>query len=170
MTEKKLWAPWRTAYISSVRRSSSKKCIFCGKQNGKSAADDRILSQGRLGFSMLNRYPYNNGHLLIAPYRHVADLSSLSDDEWLEMLQLSRDAVARLQKVMKPNGYNLGINLGRAAGAGIPGHLHLHIVPRWNGDTNFMPVVADTKVVSQSLKAAHRLLSNAHPRHGSKRR
>ena len=122
---------------------------------------DRVLSRGRLAFSILNRYPYNNGHLMVAPYRHVGRLSKLTSAEWVEILELANDAAARLDRVMKPDGYNLGINIGRGAGAGIPGHLHLHVVPRWTGDTNFMPTVAATKVISQSLGAAYHLLKGA---------
>jgi ATP adenylyltransferase len=120
-----------------------------------------VVTRGRLAYSILNRFPYNNGHLLIAPYRHVGRLELLTQQEWLELLELTRDAMARLKKVLAPDGYNLGINLGRTAGAGIPRHLHLHLVPRWNGDANFMPVVANTKVISQSLAAASDLLRQA---------
>ena len=110
---------------------------------------------------MLNRYPYNNGHLMVAPVRHVGRLEKLMPEEWLEMFELMNDAMARLKKIMSPDGYNIGINLERVAGAGIPGHLHLHVVPRWIGDTNFMPALAGTKVISQSLSSAYRLLRAA---------
>ena len=111
---------------------------------------------------MLNLYPYSNGHLLIAPYRHVRRFESLTQKEWTELLWLGKDALGRLQKVFSPEGYNMGINFGRAGGAGIPGHIHLHVVPRWNGDTNFITIVSDTRVVSHSLREAHRLLTKAH--------
>lgn len=110
---------------------------------------------------MLNLYPYNNGHTLIAPYRHVASLKAFTVEEWMDLLYLANDAIRRLEKVLSPAGYNLGANLGQAAGAGIPGHFHLHVVPRWGGDTNFMPVFADTKIISQSLDSACRLLRKA---------
>ncbi len=157
----KLWAPWRAEYLSRHRKPSSKKCIFCLRQHETDDSKDRVLIRGRLTFSLLNRYPYNNGHLMVAPYRHVGRLQQLTSQEWAEMLELSNDAIARLDRVMKPAGYNMGINLGRAAGAGIPGHLHLHIVPRWVGDTNFITTVAGIKVISQSLDAAYLLLKGA---------
>ena len=120
-----------------------------------------MLIRGDKAFSLLNRYPYSNGHLMIAPYRHVDSLEAVHEEEWLDLLRLANDGMARLKRVMKPEGFNLGVNLGRVSGAGIPGHLHLHIVPRWSGDTNFMPVLAHTKVISQSLEAAYRLLRRA---------
>lgn len=161
---KRLWAPWRQRYIASSLKksgSASKICFFC--QNGRSRADvqNQVVNRGRTAFCLLNRYPYNAGHLMVAPYRHVGSLESLTSEEWLELLRLVNDGMRRLKRVMKPDGFNLGLNLGRVSGAGIPGHLHLHVVPRWNGDTNFMPVVADTKVVSHSLKTACRLLRAA---------
>ncbi len=160
----KLWAPWRVGYISKARSSSSAKCIFCRVKRPASDRADRVVARGRFCFSILNLYPYNNGHLMVAPYRHVGKLSRLNPAEWLEMLELTNDSVARLDRTMSPHGYNIGVNLGRVAGAGILGHLHLHVVPRWTGDTNFMPSIAGTKVISQSLDAAYRLLKNANPR------
>lgn len=110
---------------------------------------------------MLNLYPYANGHFLVAPYRHAGRLEDLTEEEWLELFQLGQDAVRRLTQVFSPQGYNLGINLGRSAGAGLPGHLHLHVVPRWNGDTNFISIFSDTRVVSHSLRDTYRLLKKA---------
>jgi ATP adenylyltransferase len=107
---------------------------------------------------VLNRYPYNNGHLLVAPLAHKADLADLSDDELLDLQKALRVMAAKLTRILKPDGFNIGLNLGRVAGAGLPGHLHWHIVPRWNGDTNFMPVLGDTKVISQSLDALYEML------------
>ena len=108
---------------------------------------------------MLNRYPYTNGHLLIAPYRHVGAFGRLTPAEWAEMLTMSRHLLAQLKRLLRAQGFNIGLNLGKVAGAGIPGHLHMHLVPRWNGDTNFMPVLANTRVISQSLDAVYRLLT-----------
>ncbi len=163
MTRKRLWAPWRVSYISSMRKVESKSCLFCRKGRLRDGRGEReyILRRGRFSFSLLNRYPYNSGHLLIAPYRHLGRFELLNQEEWLEILDLANDAMSRLGKAMAPDGYNIGINLGRAAGAGIPGHLHLHIVPRWVGDTNFMPACADAKVLSQSLGSAYRMLKPA---------
>ncbi len=170
MTTERLWAPWRAAYIKSARKESAKGCLFCQKPKRKSDSKDQILVRGRLGFSLLNRFPYNNGHLLIAPYRHIGNLQSLTQEEWLEMFTLTRDSIERIEKALSPQGFNIGLNLGRAAGAGIPGHLHLHIVPRWVGDTNFMPTVAHTKVISQSLEATHRLLLQVQSSYDKKHR
>lgn len=159
MTQERLWAPWRQPYIArAVRPRASSVCLFCSI--GKSSQDARnlVVTRGRFTFTLLNLFPYNNGHLMVTPYRHVAQMGDLRQEEWLDLFQVADDAMARLKKVLKPHGFNLGINFGRAAGAGIPDHLHLHIVPRWTGDTNFMPICADTKVVSQSLRAAQALL------------
>ncbi len=158
---KRLWAPWRLAYIAGARKPGPKGCLFCRLRRSTAQSQDQIIFRGRQAFSVLNRFPYNNGHLLVVPYRHVSRLEALSEAEWLELFSLTKDALGRLEKVLKPHGYNLGINVGRAAGAGIPGHLHLHIVPRWSGDVNFMPVIAGTRVISQSLACAHRLLKRA---------
>ena len=159
----RLWAPWRVGYISGIRRSSAKakKCLFCRGRSEAADSADHLLSRGRLAFSLLNRYPYNNGHLMVAPYRHVGQLSKLRPQEWAEMLELTNDAIVRLKRVMKPGGFNLGINLGRVGGAGIPGHLHLHVVPRWVGDTNFFTTISEMKVISQSLDASCQLLKGA---------
>lgn len=161
MSKNRLWAPWRAGYISGILNPSPKKCPFCGAREARSDSKRFILTRGRTAFSVLNLFPYNNGHLLIAPYRHVGRLDALRQEEWLELLHLAKDAMARLKRIMGPHGYNLGINLGKAAGAGIPGHLHLHLVPRWVGDTNFMPVIAESKVISQSLASAHSLLKHS---------
>ena len=120
-----------------------------------------MLVHGRLAFSILNKFPYNNGHLLVAPYRHVARISDLREEECLDLWRLADDAIERLDRAFAPHGYNVGLNLGRPAGAGIPDHLHLHVVPRWIGDTNFMPAVAGTKVISQSLESAYRILKRS---------
>lgn len=156
---KRLWAPWRRpvlAAASSKKKSSS--CLFCEK--GKSAADARnlVIARGRHCYAILNLYPYNNGHTMIAPYRHVGDLEALNQEEWLDLWRLSGKIIRRMKKVFSPDGFNAGVNLGRAAGAGIPKHLHLHIVPRWVGDTNFMPILAGTRVISQSLESARQAL------------
>ncbi len=160
---RRLWAPWRQEYITSTvrKRWGSQRCLFCEKARSRADARSQVLIRGDKAFSLLNRYPYSNGHLMIAPYRHVDSLEAVHEEEWLDLLRLANDGMARLKRVMKPEGFNLGVNLGRVSGAGIPGHLHLHIVPRWSGDTNFMPVLAHTKVISQSLEAAYRLLRRA---------
>lgn len=159
MNPKRLWAPWRQPYISHIGRSRpSAGCLFCKIGKSRQDVQNLVVMRGPYGFTLLNLFPYNNGHLMAAPYRHVGDLGGLREEECLDLFRLANDGIARLTKVLKPNGFNLGINLGRAAGAGIPDHLHLHIVPRWVGDTNFMPICSDTKVVSQSLRSAQALL------------
>ncbi len=165
---KRLWAPWRLGYLVDTRNASTKGCLFCRVQRSRSDVKNHVLTRGRFSFSILNRFPYNNGHLLIAPYRHVGRLEFLTDKEWLDLLYLLRDSLKRLKSVLAPHGYNLGINMGRAGGAGIPGHLHLHLVPRWVGDTNFMPIIADMKVISQSLNAAYTSLKRINQGHAKK--
>jgi ATP adenylyltransferase len=143
----KLWAPWRIKYISAKKKRTG--CIFC--RAGKGVSGERVIFKTKFSIVMLNIYPYNNGHLLVAPLRHIRDISLLSPEEALDLFACLKRAKSLLNRVLKPQGYNIGFNLERPAGAGIAGHLHMHIVPRWNGDTNFMPVVSATRVISQSL-------------------
>lgn len=154
-----LWAPWRLAYIANPKPpSADDTCFIC---RGLAEADDRanlIAYRGVHCAVLLNRFPYNNGHLMVAPNAHKGQLQELTDAEALEMQQVLTRLVGILGDVMRPDGYNIGLNLGRVAGAGLPGHLHWHLVPRWNGDTNFMPVVADVKVISQSLESLYDLV------------
>ncbi len=163
MNQKRIWAPWRQAYITSTHAPGTRDCLFCQKGRSKLDAKNFVVKRGAHGFSLLNLFPYSNGHMMVAPYRHVGHLSRLSKTEWLDLLELANDAMERLGQGLKPHGYNVGLNFGRVAGAGIPGHLHLHIVPRWKGDTNFMPIFSGTKVISQSLDAAYRLLVRRGP-------
>jgi len=153
----KLWAPWRSKYIYLRRHD---KCIFCGNKSAASNHKRYIIDKSKHSFSMLNLYPYNNGHVMVAPYRHVRDLSGLSREELLDLMELVRKTKKKLDAKMKPEGYNIGMNIGKIAGAGFAGHLHIHIVPRWDGDTNFMPVLGDTKVVSDSLHTVQRILKD----------
>jgi ATP adenylyltransferase len=143
-----LWAPWRSRLFRKRPRGA---CIFCAARRSRRDRAHHVIARGRWVFALLNRFPYNNGHVMIAPYRHVGALEALRPDEWAESLAMSQRLISRLRRALRPDGFNLGVNLGRVAGAGIPGHLHLHLVPRWQGDTNFMPVIAQTKVISQSL-------------------
>lgn len=142
----KLWAPWRLKYIRALNQ---KGCIFCRAKRKK--GNDYVFLKSAHSIALLNIYPYNNGHAMVAPIKHVKDLSGLKDNELLDLMSTLNKAKGMLDKVLKPQGYNIGINLTRVAGAGIPAHLHIHIVPRWKGDTNFMPVVFGTKIISQSL-------------------
>lgn len=159
----RLWAPWRLDYITSAASLPptplpADTCFIC---QGLAATDDPahlIAHRTPHSVVLLNKYPYNNGHLLVAPLHHVASLDELDDATLLDLQHTLRLMQQHLDRIMKPDGYNIGLNLGRVAGAGLPGHLHWHIVPRWNGDTNFMPVLAQTKVISQSLEAFYALL------------
>lgn len=145
-----LWAPWRTEYIQSLSEGS--ECFICHNlENPQEDDENLVLWRTERGIVVLNRYPYNNGHLLIAPARHIANLDEATDEELLELTKLVRECQKALSAAINPNGFNVGMNFNRCAGAGLPGHLHIHIVPRWDGDTNFMNVCSDTGVISQSL-------------------
>ncbi len=150
----KIWAPWRSKFIYSRKR---KGCVFCGNRSGRKK-DRHLIDRTRYSFSILNLYPYNNGHVMVAPYRHVKSLELLSAPEIADLMKLVIKTKVKIDKLLKPDGYNIGMNLGKAGGAGYAGHLHIHIVPRWVGDTNFMPVLSGTKVVSESLEAMSGLL------------
>jgi len=149
----RLWAPWRMEYIKKCDEFPG--CIFCVLPAQDKDRENLILHRGKTCFIMLNTFPYNTGHLMIAPFKHTADMYALSDEELLEISRTVRFAVKLLAETMQPDGFNLGVNLGRTAGAGVADHVHWHIVPRWNGDTNFMPVIADTKVLPESLLATY---------------
>ncbi len=152
----KLWAPWRIKYIQANKKT--KGCIFCRAGKSKSKY---VIFKTEYSLSMLNTFPYNNGHIMISPLAHKAEISQLNDDEALDLFRVLDKSKKLIDKVLKPHGYNIGINIAETAGAGIPGHLHIHIVPRWKGDTNFMPVVYNTKIISQSLDALYAQLKNA---------
>ncbi|MFQ5864164.1 MAG: HIT domain-containing protein [bacterium] len=143
-----LWAPWRMEYILEDKEEG---CIFCIKPQQNDDKKNLILYRGAHNFVIMNKYPYNNGHLMVVPYRHIADFEELNDSESLEIMKIISKSMAVLRKVFHPEGFNIGTNIGRIAGAGIDDHLHFHIVPRWAADTNYMPVVGHTKVVSEGL-------------------
>jgi len=149
---KLLWAPWRIEYI---RNEKPQVCIFCLGDQSDRDRDNLVLSRSSSSFVMLNRYPYSNGHLLAAPYRHVAEPGGLTDEEVLDLFGLIKVSCAVLTAAASPQGFNIGMNLGKAAGAGVEDHLHFHIVPRWNGDTNFMSVIADLRVMPENLAATY---------------
>src|SRR5919198_1294987 len=158
MAEQRLWAPWRLEYIKGPKDD---RCIFCAAEGLGDDEAAYIVHRGERAFVILNAFPYNNGHLMVAPFRHTADLESLDREEQSEIFQLTQLCTAVLRSAYQPDGYNLGMNLGKTAGAGVADHLHMHIVPRWNGDTNFMPVVGDTKVLPDSLDNTYRNLTEA---------
>ncbi len=145
---KRVWAPWRMEYIAN---NKSKGCIFCISAEEGEDREKLILYRTPFSFIMMNRYPYTNGHLMIAPFRHTANMDELSDDEMLDLFKMLRRCRNALEEIAGPQGYNIGINLGKAAGAGVDEHMHIHIVPRWNGDTNFMTVIGDIRVMPENL-------------------
>ncbi|MCB0730535.1 MAG: HIT domain-containing protein, partial [Ignavibacteriae bacterium] len=149
----KLWSPWRSVYIDSFKDSDENSgCVFCKAQDEEINKDEcLVFYKGKYNFMMMNLYPYNNGHLMIIPYRHISDYNELTHDELNEITDLNGKAIKVLKKIMSPHGFNFGANIGQAAGAGIHTHLHFHLVPRWNGDTNFMPVLGNVKIISQDL-------------------
>jgi ATP adenylyltransferase len=157
MDNKNLWAPWRIRYVQGLDKepSAAEKttcCFICHNiEHPQDDDENLVLWRTDKSIVILNRYPYNNGHLLIAPVRHIPDLDDASNEELLEMIKLIRESQKALSLAIKPHGFNVGMNFGRCAGAGLPGHLHIHIVPRWDGDTNFMAVCSGTDVISQSL-------------------
>ncbi|GAJ15107.1 unnamed protein product, partial [marine sediment metagenome] len=151
----KIWAPWRMEYIMMEK---SEECFLCEKPKQNSDALNHILYRGKQNFVVLNSYPYNPGHLMIAPYRHVASLEELTDEELHEHIEIVVQSLKVLRQVFSPAGFNIGANMGKVAGVGLEGHVHTHIVPRWQGDTNFMPVVADTKVVSEAVADTYKKL------------
>ena len=156
-----LWSPWRSKYIESFKKENEKgSCIFCEVVDKEITDDNNLLvTKSFLTITMLNLYPYNNGHLMIIPKRHVGKLDELSKEESLAIMEEIKFAQQALTRVYQPHGFNIGANLGRASGAGIEDHIHFHIVPRWNGDTNFMPVLGEVKVISQDLlESKHKLI------------
>ena len=153
-----VWAPWRMEYIASINEQDQ-ACFLCAAHATPARdVEDYILWRTRHAIVILNRFPYSSGHTLIAPARHAAQPEDLTDDELLELMRQARDVKRVIEHAMRAQGFNIGINLGRCAGAGLPGHLHLHVVPRWGGDTNYMAVLSDTKVIPQALAATRTLL------------
>ena len=152
----RLWAPWRSKYIQTV--DEKPECIFCEKAKSKNDRKNLVLKRGKYCFVILNIYPYNNGHLMVAPYRHISQIYQLKKCEIIEIFQFLKQYQIKLKEKLNPDGFNIGLNIGRVAGAGFEYHIHFHIVLRWEGDTNFMPVISNTKVISQSLQKVYKLL------------
>ena len=146
-----LHAPWRIQYILAPKSPLSDVSLFARIAQSDDDLANHVIARDRTCYALLNNYPYNGGHLMVVPYKQVADFDALTEDEMLGLMKLMRRCLEALRKVMKPDGFNIGVNLGKVAGAGIADHLHLHVVPRWNGDTNFMPVLGQTTVVPQAL-------------------
>ncbi len=157
MPEERIWAPWRLRYVKDANRATG--CVLCEKP---AEGDDRqalIVHRGERCFVILNLFPYTSGHLMVAPFAHEGRMQDIAPETTAELLALAQQAMRRLEEVYRPEGFNLGINQGRAAGAGVEGHIHLHVVPRWAGDTNYMPVLADTRVMPQSLEESYDALA-----------
>ena len=153
MANQRVWAPWRLRYVKDANKSD--ECVFCSKLE---ADDDRaslIVHRGPTCFVILNLYPYTSGHLMIVPYEHMPRLQEVEADVTAEMMELAQQAMRRMEDVYSPEGFNIGLNQGRVAGAGVEGHIHLHVVPRWAGDNNYMPILADTRVMPQSLEETY---------------
>ncbi|MCE5309538.1 MAG: HIT domain-containing protein [Acidobacteriales bacterium] len=154
-----LWSPWRYRYVSTAGPEDA--CIFCAKSAAGRDEDNRIVYRGERNFVILNLYPYTSGHLMVAPYEHVASIEETSEETAIEMMLLVRQAVRHLRAVYRPRGLNLGMNIGDCAGAGIAGHIHMHVVPRWTGDANFMSVVGETRVMPEDIPETYSKLKAA---------
>jgi len=161
----RLWAPWRFTYLDSEEEPG---CFFVELPKQNADRENKILFRGKTAFVILNAYPYTNGHVMVAPYRHTAQMHELSDEELLEINQLIARCLSWITQAYKPDGFNIGVNLGVAGGAGVPSHIHWHIVPRWSGDTNYMTTVGEVRVISQSLEDSYDRLYQAMTAEGAK--
>ncbi|MBN9658898.1 MAG: HIT domain-containing protein [Acidobacteria bacterium] len=155
----RLWSPWRYRYVSKASQSDA--CIFCVKSGEQRDEENLILHRGLHNFVLLNLYPYTTGHLMVAPYAHIASLEDLPEETSAELMQLTRAAVRHLRAVYRPQGLNAGMNLGECAGAGVAGHLHMHVLPRWAGDANFMTTIGETRIMPEELPETWRKLAAA---------
>ncbi len=158
MASDRIWAPWRLAYVKDASKDVEQACIFCAKPDEDDDEANLIVHRGERCFVILNLYPYTNGHLMIAPFEHVAAIQELPPETTAEMMALAQRGIEVLQAEYEPHGFNVGFNQGRVAGAGVEHHIHMHVVPRWGGDTNFMPVLADTRVMPQTLEQSYEAL------------
>ncbi|MEZ0345060.1 MAG: HIT domain-containing protein [Infirmifilum sp.] len=159
-----LFAPWRMRYIEYTKIERDQECFICKGYRERNDEDNLVVYKGERVVVLMNKFPYNTGHLLVAPARHVPDLESLTDEELCVLFKAVKLSIQVLKAVFSPDGFNIGINLGRVAGAGLESHLHVHVVPRWNGDTNFMPVIGSTKVIPEALRDTyHRIVAQSAP-------
>jgi ATP adenylyltransferase len=149
---KTLWAPWRISYLDTPQKDS---CIFCDKPKEPIDKENYILYRGSLSFVMMNLYPYNSGHLMVSPYKHISSITKLEDEDLFDLMKVTQLSTQILENVFTPGGFNIGMNIGKSGGAGFADHIHIHIVPRWNGDTNFMPVLSETKVMPEHLNSTY---------------
>lgn len=152
---KTLWAPWRMSYFQTPQKNS---CIFCDKPKESADKENYILYRGKSSFVIMNIYPYNNAHLMVSPYKHIPSLSKLQREDLIDLTLLTQTSLQILENAFRAEGFNMGINIGKAAGAGFADHVHIHIVPRWNGDTNFMPVLSETRVMPEHLNSTYEKL------------
>ena len=158
MATQRIWAPWRLEYVKDASKDNSDACVFCAALEAGDDEANLIVHRGERCFVILNKFPYTNGHLMVAPYEHVAALQGLDAETIAEMMGLAQRGIKALESSYSPHGYNVGCNQGRVAGAGVEHHIHMHVVPRWGGDTNFMPVLADTRVMPQTLEQSYEAL------------
>ena len=161
MANFRIWAPWRLAYVKDAAKDSEEECIFCAKPAAEDDEATLIVHRGERCFVILNKFPYTNGHLMVAPYEHIAALQELDAETIAEMMGLAQRGIEALESSYSPHGYNVGCNQGRVAGAGVEHHIHMHVVPRWGGDTNFMPVLGDTRVMNQTLEDSYETVRKA---------
>ena len=161
MASERIWAPWRLAYVKDASKDQEEACIFCAKPAADDDRSNLIVHRGERCFVILNLFPYTNGHLMIAPYEHLGSIADIDSDTVAEMMALAQRAIGVLTDEYAPHGFNVGFNQGRVAGAGVEHHIHMHVVPRWGGDTNFMPVLADTRVMPQTLEESYEALAGA---------
>jgi ATP adenylyltransferase len=154
----RIWAPWRLEYVKDAAKDNEDECIFCAKPAADDDESNLIVHRGERCFVILNLFPYTNGHLMVAPYEHTSALQDIDAETVAEMMDLAQRAMRILEDAYAPHGYNVGFNQGRIAGAGFEGHIHMHVVPRWGGDTNFMPVLADTRVMPQTPQQSYEAL------------
>jgi len=157
----RIWAPWRLEYVKDASKDNESECIFCAALDAGNDEENLIVTRGERSFVILNKYPYTNGHLMVAPYEHVAELQALDGETVAEIMSLAQRGMKALEASFAPHGYNVGLNQGRVAGAGVEHHIHMHVVPRWGGDTNFMPVLGDTRVMNQTLQDSYETVKEA---------
>ena len=158
MANHRIWAPWRLEYVKDAAKDNEDECIFCAKPAADDDESNLIVHRGERCFVILNLFPYTNGHLMVAPYEHSGALQEIDPETVAEMMALGQQGMRILEDAYSPHGYNVGFNQGRIAGAGFEGHIHMHVVPRWGGDTNFMPVLADTRVMPQTPQQSYEAL------------
>jgi ATP adenylyltransferase len=161
VASQRIWAPWRLAYVKDASKDKESECIFCAAITAEDDEANLIVHRGESCFVILNKFPYTNGHLMVAPYEHLDSLQALGTDVTAEMMALAQRGMTALESSYSPHGFNVGVNQGRVAGAGVEHHIHMHVVPRWGGDTNFMPVLGDTRVMNQTLKDSYATVREA---------